>query len=322
VNHAILLTPPGAAAIAVVRLAGELTPGFLGRHFSRPAPPGRAIHGNLFDGDRVIDDPLVLIHDDGRVADLSLHGGPWVVRQVLELARREGFELIAGGRFPLPPQAVDGTDDIQRQMLSLLPLATTRLALSRLAAAPAVRRRRERLGQATCDSILDADRSLRWLLHPPRVAIVGAPNVGKSTLANHLFAQERSITADAPGTTRDWVAEIADIDGLAVFLIDTPGLRDTDDPIERAAIAGSGEPVRHADLILLVLDASRQLAEQRDWTARFPQALVIRNKCDLAKTAEPIDPARPHLHVVAASGTGIDAVRQAIRRCFLRPWRF
>ena len=56
------------------------------------------------------------------------------------------------------------------------------------------------------------------------VAIVGPPNVGKSTLANRLFGQARSITADQPGTTRDWVGGVADIVGLAVTLVDTPGV--------------------------------------------------------------------------------------------------
>src|SRR5204863_10052028 len=101
--------------------------------------------------------------------------------------------------------------------------------------------------------VLD-DRCLSRLLHPPRVAIVGAPNVGKSTLANQLFAQRRSITADVPGTTRDYVGEIANIDGLPVMLFDTPGVRDTADPIEAAAIEHSSDVVRDADLILLVMD--------------------------------------------------------------------
>src|SRR6185503_2714425 len=96
-----------------------------------------------------------------------------------------------------------------------------------------------------------------WMLHPPRVAIVGEANVGKSTLANQLFAQERSITADLPGTTRDWVGEVANVDGLPVTLVDTPGVRETADEVEREAIARSGEQVAAADLILLVLDATR-----------------------------------------------------------------
>src|SRR5205814_9358437 len=102
-----------------------------------------------------------------------------------------------------------------------------------------------------------SDKTLHYLLHPPRVAIVGAPNVGKSTLANQLFAQERSITANLPGTTRDWIGELANLDGLIVQLIDTPGVRATDDEIERRAIAASAVQVESADLVVLMLDVSR-----------------------------------------------------------------
>ena len=66
------------------------------------------------------------------------------------------------------------------------------------------------------------DMTLWRLLHPPKIAIVGEPNVGESTLANRLFGQQRSITADVPGTTRDWVGEMADIGGLAAMLIEYP----------------------------------------------------------------------------------------------------
>jgi len=309
VNHVIVLTPPGSAAIAVIRITGEKTAQFLRSHFSHPVTPQKQVHGTLSDGDRVIDDPVVVLHAGGGTADLCVHGGPWVVRQVLELARADGFQSAQDLSAAV---AQDGRDDIERNVLANLPLARTELAIRWLLAWARQRRR----GGAPMES----DRSLWWLLHPPRVAIVGAPNVGKSTLANQLFGQERSIVADVPGTTRDWVGEVADIDGLAVFLVDTPGLRRTDDQIERAAIAGSGPVVRSADDVVLVVDGSAKLSEQRKWAEEFPHALVVRNKCDLAKTAEPIDAATPHVHTIASKGYGIDAVRQAIRRRFVQPW--
>jgi tRNA modification GTPase len=121
------------------------------------------------------------------------------------------------------------------------------------------------------------DLTLWRLLHPPKIAIVGEPNVGKSTLANRLFGQQRSITADLPGTTRDWVGEMADIGGMAAMLIDTPGMRETDDAIERGAIAASGEKIREADLVVVVLDATRRgagaLPEKKS-------GIVVINKID------------------------------------------
>ena len=317
VNRVMLLTPPGPAAIAVVRLVGGKTTAFLLNHFSKAAAPGRAVHGTLSGDGHVIDDPLILLHDNGQGADISLHGGPWVVRQVLDLAQREGFELVQSNP-PLPMDAVDGDDEIEREMLALIPLARTELTLRELAARSTELRRNQRNNRPAQD-FLD-DPSLRHLLYPPRVAIVGAPNAGKSTLANQLFAQERSITADAPGTTRDWVGEIADIDGVAVFLIDTPGLRDTDDAIEQTAIAASGPVVQSADLVVLVVDASRPINEQTEWAQRFPGALIVRNKCDLELPPPSLSAA--HVHTVASIGGGIDALRQQIRRRFIRPWRY
>ena len=155
------------------------------------------------------------------------------------------------------------------------------------------------------------DRSLVWLLSQPRVAIVGPANVGKSTLANQLFGQQRSITADVAGTTRDWVGEIANIDGLAVMLVDTPGRRPTADHIERAAIETSREQVAAADLVVVVLDRSTPLAdEERAILAEYPSTLVVANKADRPAAWQASDAAA--IEVTATEGRGVDALRRAI----------
>lgn len=315
-----LLTPPGAAAIAVVRLTGTRAVSFLGRHFSRPTSPGRCVHGALSDErGEVIDDPVVVLAPDGDFADVNLHGGAWVVQTVTDLAKRAGF------RAPHNATGDDADGELERELLEALPRARTELALRALLAQPqawAGLRARTPIGghcpspefARELQSIID-DRCLDHLLHPPRVAIVGAPNVGKSTLANQLFAQERSITADLPGTTRDWVGEIANVDGLAVMLVDTPGVRDTTDPLEREAISRSRREVQGADLVVLVLDATRPLdPEQTLLRKAYPDARTVVNKVDGPMALEVSE--HPGIRTVASTGQGIDQLRDTIRRRF------
>jgi small GTP-binding protein len=266
----------------------------------------------LTDAGNVIDDPVVVLSEDGRRADLNLHGGPWVVQSALELARRGGFEIIATPGLPLPADAVDAEGELEREVLTHLPMARTELAVRVLLAQVQAW---SRIDCATDPRRVLEDHSLWWLLHPPRVAIVGAANVGKSTLANQLFAQERSVTADLPGTTRDWVGEMADVNALAVLLVDTPGLRPTDDAIERDAMELAGGEIRRADLVVLVLDASRPLEpEQAGLLGTYPDAMVVLNKCDVGVKWEL--PGRASLETVATTGEGVDALRAAIAARF------
>jgi small GTP-binding protein len=313
-NRAVLLTAPGAAAIAVVRLVGPGVEAFLGKHFSRPTVAGRCVHGLLSEGEEVIDDPVVVRIDEER-ADVNLHGGPWVVRSVLELLGRNGFEVLPSSGGPLPADALDEAGGIEREVEAYLPLARTELAVRVLLAQPAAWERLEGDPNPEAARRVLNDLSLYRLLHPPRVAIVGPANVGKSTLANRLFAQERSIVADLPGTTRDWVGEMANINGLAAMLVDTPGLRETNDPIEQVAIERSARQVSAADLVIAVLDATRPLAgEQADLLAKHPGALVVVNKVDRG-FAEGMEGVKG-LRTVASTGEGVQGVMGQVCRCF------
>jgi small GTP-binding protein len=319
---AILLTPPGGAAIAVVRIVGHGVGPFLGKYFSKPVGAGQCVHGSLVDGRSVIDDPVVVLHAGGAVADINVHGGPWVVQSVLELARREGFEVVERPGAPSPDEAVDADTELGQEVLRYLPMARTELALRALLAQEAAWRMRNLSseGRLRAQEVL-ADRSLYWLLHPPRVAIVGAPNAGKSTLANQLFAQERSITSDLPGTTRDWVGEIANVDGLAVMLVDTPGVRETPDEIERDAIGRAKAEIGGADLVVLVLDPTQPPKGQQPLIDHYRDAICVINKSDRPATWDACG-RHERLHTVATNGHGVDDLRRAIGRRFLGAARF
>ena len=281
-NLALLLTPPGVAGLAVVRASGPGVGRFLGKHFSRPTPPGRCVHGELADANGTIDDPVVVLAADGASVDLNLHGGEWIVQRTLDLLAREGFEVVQLlPDEPLPRVAVDAADELEASVLAHLPLATTRLGIDLLLRQ--IELWKDFRPTPAEAATIAADAGLWHLLHPPRVALVGRPNVGKSTLANRLFGRQRSIVADRPGTTRDWVGEGANLGGLPVVLIDTPGRRASDDPIERDAIAASEPVAAGADLVIVVVDASTPpTPEDRALIDSFAadRSLVFLNKCD------------------------------------------
>jgi tRNA modification GTPase len=139
------------------------------------------------------------------------------------------------------------------------------------------------------------------------LAIVGRPNVGKSSLFNALLEQDRAIVTDIPGTTRDVVSESASIGGIPVKLYDTAGIRVGTQLVETLGIERSYQAMADADLTLVVLDASQGVtAEDEVLMARAHPRLVVANKCDLA-------PAPPStLAVSALSGQGIAELRDSI----------
>lgn len=121
-----------------------------------------------------------------------------------------------------------------------------------------------------------------------RLAIVGRPNVGKSSLFNRLLERERAIVTDAPGTTRDLVTEKLSLGGIPVELVDTAGLREALDEAEAIGVRKSREALAEADVVLLVLDATAPLRDEEAALLRSllgRRALVVRNKCDLGEPA-------------------------------------
>jgi tRNA modification GTPase len=151
------------------------------------------------------------------------------------------------------------------------------------------------------------------------ITLTGAPNVGKSTLMNRLAGADVAIVTDQPGTTRDTLREDLDLDGLPVTLVDTAGLRDSDDPIEREGMRRARAAAARADLALFLLDdrsglgsAERALAAS---LAPGPRLLFVHNKCDISGRAAGVfeQNGERHLRVSAAHGDGIDRLRAEIR---------
>jgi tRNA modification GTPase len=148
------------------------------------------------------------------------------------------------------------------------------------------------------------------------LAIVGRPNVGKSSLFNRLVQRDRAIVTATPGTTRDLVTERVSLEGVPVELIDTAGLRDSNDEAESIGIAKSREAMAEADVVLLVLDATAPLHEEDESAIATLAArpfLIVINKNDLVRVPKlPNSDSYTILETSALTGAGVPELRRAI----------
>jgi tRNA modification GTPase len=159
---------------------------------------------------------------------------------------------------------------------------------------------------ASLDCLIDRTAALiasgrrgRLVREGLQVAIVGRPNVGKSSLFNALVGSARAIVTDVPGTTRDLVSETVDIDGLRVTLVDTAGIRDADDRVEREGVARARQSIDVAHVTLVVVDEDEPIVLGNS------NYLVVQSKADLGRPARGIA-------VSAVTGEGLNDLRHAI----------
>jgi tRNA modification GTPase len=177
----------------------------------------------------------------------------------------------------------------------------------------------EALLERTAALLCDAQRG-RLIREGLQVAIVGEPNVGKSSIFNALAGAPRAIVAAAPGTTRDLVTETIDLEGFRVTLVDTAGLRETADEVEAEGVARSRQAIGVADLVLEVTDTDGAQAGSQHADKK---RLVVRNKMDLAGAGGPC-PAWPDarrspggpVFMSAKTGAGLADLRRAIVASF------
>ncbi len=161
-------------------------------------------------------------------------------------------------------------------------------------------------------------RAGRILREGARVAILGRPNAGKSTLINRLLGADRAIVSPIPGTTRDTVEEVCDLGGIPVRLIDTAGLRETGDPVELEGTERARRAAAGADLCLILLDAAAgpgELAWALDERRKIEcPSLLLANKIDLPGAALPwpAEGGGRVLGISALKGEGLEALREAI----------
>ena len=296
------------------------------------------------------------------VVELHCHGGLVVVRRVLELVFAAGARPAEAGEFSLRA-VLNGRLDLTRaeaigQLVAARSRRAAQLAMAGLDGGLQERIQGLRAGlldqlselEARIDfeddlppldpaAVVDALRHTRAALQQLvaeaqqgellreglRVAIVGRPNVGKSSLLNLLSQRERAIVTDLPGTTRDLLESELVLDGVPLTLLDTAGIRPTSDPVEQLGIARSREALAAADAVLLLFDlAAGWTADDEALRQQVPAGvplLVVGNKADAAgipaglETGAAALPPPADLSLSALSGEGLAALEAALLRC-------
>jgi tRNA modification GTPase len=281
------------------------------------------------------------------VVEISCHGSPVVLRFALEQLCRAGARLAEPGEFTFRaylngridlPQAeairdlIDATTlyqarvaaqqaegsvsrrlkPVKEQLLELIALleAGIDFAEDDISVAPTeeILRRLDPLVAAV--SALAASFAYGKLVHDGfTLAIVGRPNVGKSSLFNRLLEQDRAIVTEIPGTTRDVVSETASLGGIPVRLLDTAGIRLGQDVVESLGIERSYQAMADADLTVVVVDSSQPLATEDEALIERARnqgkCLIVANKCDLSSQTS-------FMAVSALTGQGVEELQTTI----------
>ena len=328
-----LATPPGIGAIGLIRLSGNKAIDIANDLFPSKdltQQDSHTIHvGVIKDKGAILDEVVVSIYKNPRsytgedIVEISGHGSPFVLQQIINACVQYGARLAKPGEFTQRAflkgkldlaqaeavadliasntQASQKTalhnirggfsnklKELRDQLLKFSALIELELDFSQEDVEFADRKQFyeliNELSKLT-DQLINSFRLGNVIKNGVSVAIVGKPNAGKSTLLNALLQEDRAIVSDIPGTTRDTIEEIINIDGILFRLIDTAGIRDhTSDIIETMGVAKSLGKMKTADLVLYLFDVDEELKEIRslheELKKRDLNFLLVANKTD------------------------------------------
>jgi tRNA modification GTPase len=360
---AAIATAPGRGGIGVVRISGRRLAALASAIAGKSPSPRRATlstfrnaSGEAIDQGLALYFPAPHSYTGDDVLELHGHGGPVVLRLLLERCLQLGARLAEPGEFTRRAFLNGKLDLVEAEgVVDLIDAATAdaaRCALrslrgefsARVADLVSAVTELRTLVEGTLDfpeedidflerhgagarltalrsalrGVLGAAKQGSLLREGLHVVLAGQPNVGKSTLLNRLAGEELAIVSEIAGTTRDTIRQSIDIDGIPLHVIDTAGLRDSEDPIERIGVERAWQAIARADAVMLLVDARNPMdPDSAAILARLPTdvpRLTVHNKVDLAEIPAHVvrSPGGPEVWVSAKTGAGVQGLRDAL----------
>ena len=292
------------------------------------------------------------------IIEINTHGGIAVTNEILQLVIREGARLAEPGEFTKRAflngrvdltQAEAVMDIIRAKTDKAMNIAVKQLdgslsdlinntrqeILNTLAqvevnidypeyddveeATTEIIREKTTEFEALLTNLLKTARRGKILREGISTAIIGRPNVGKSSLLNNLLREEKAIVTDIEGTTRDVIEEYVNINGVPLKLVDTAGIRETEDIVERIGVERSRKALKEADLVLLVLNASEPLIDQDRQLLEISQdsnRIILLNKVDLPQQIELDEIPADHIKISVLKNQNINQIEDRINALF------
>ena len=292
------------------------------------------------------------------IIEINTHGGIAVTNEILQLVIREGARLAEPGEFTKRAflngrvdltQAEAVMDIIRAKTDKAMNIAVKQLdgslsdlinntrqeILNTLAqvevnidypeyddveeATTEIIREKTTEFEALLTNLLKTARRGKILREGISTAIIGRPNVGKSSLLNNLLREEKAIVTDIEGTTRDVIEEYVNINGVPLKLVDTAGIRETEDIVEQIGVERSKKALKEADLVLLVLNASEPLTDQDRQLLEISQdsnRIILLNKVDLPQQIELDEIPADHIKISVLKNQNIDQIEDRINALF------
>ncbi|HER1610275.1 TPA: tRNA uridine-5-carboxymethylaminomethyl(34) synthesis GTPase MnmE [Streptococcus pyogenes] len=292
------------------------------------------------------------------VVEINTHGGIAVTNEILQLLIRQGAIMAEPGEFTkraflngrvdltqaeavmdiiraktdkamtIAVKQLDGSlsqliNDTRQEILNTLAQVEVNIDYPEYddveEMTTALLREKTQEFQSLLENLLRTAKRGKILREGLSTAIIGRPNVGKSSLLNNLLREDKAIVTDIAGTTRDVIEEYVNIKGVPLKLVDTAGIRETDDLVEQIGVERSKKALQEADLVLLVLNASEKLTDQ-DWAllnlSQDSNRIILLNKTDLEQKIELEQLPDDYIPISVLTNQNINLIEDRINQLF------